>query len=579
MKKLSIKLDQDYKSFIAGFFCDLEGDLIILSGVNGSGKSQLIDIIHRQRSNNKDDVINATIKINDEEIKNKDISFRSFKENINPPETQSGDISKIISYKNQIWQYYSRFHLDINQNELKEFQRASKDAKELLIEKFGEEKFNNNKITQEDINNLDLGNFTWSSDDIFSNIIGDLFYAHAKKVFDGTLACGEIINKKFDASSVGKPPWIKLNELFSELGLEYRFKNEISDYFIKKNDYQLNENPRLYQLKENGDIDVSDPRNISDLSDGEKAIISLIFAFFNDVKYRDKKILLLDEFDATFNPSLTKAFFKLVEKYFIEKNILVVMATHSPVTISLAPEYAGFYEVFNKIKSKKRILSVQRDEYSELRRVNEEFYKKTENQPSRAQELQKNEKDLEKIETEIATVKGVVLFVEGDYDVNYINKAGELLIKKEFLSKITIKDANGFGGLDKIWKHYNSKLSEVIPQKIILLYDCDTDKMDDKKGELYKKVIPNISMHLIRKGIENLFSDDIIIKARRNKKAFIDYTPSFERDVRGISEVVAERYEINVNEKNNLCKWICENATKEDFKNFEKIFEILESIK
>ena len=30
--------------------------------------------------------------------------------------------------------------------------------------------------------------------------------------------------------------------------------------------------------------------------------------------------------------------------------------------------------------------------------------------------------------------------------------------------------------------------------------------------------------------------------------------------------------------KKDLCDWICENATKEDFTNFAQIFEILEQI-
>jgi ABC-type Mn2+/Zn2+ transport system ATPase subunit len=47
MKKLSVNLQQDYKTFKAGFECELEAkhNLIIISGVNGSGKSQLGEII------------------------------------------------------------------------------------------------------------------------------------------------------------------------------------------------------------------------------------------------------------------------------------------------------------------------------------------------------------------------------------------------------------------------------------------------------------------------------------------------------------------------------------------------------
>ncbi|MDR1832510.1 MAG: ABC transporter ATP-binding protein, partial [Fusobacteriaceae bacterium] len=58
MKKISITLNQDYKSFKNGFHQELEGDLIILSGVNGSGKSQLMNIIYGFQN---DSVINRNI--------------------------------------------------------------------------------------------------------------------------------------------------------------------------------------------------------------------------------------------------------------------------------------------------------------------------------------------------------------------------------------------------------------------------------------------------------------------------------------------------------------------------------------
>ncbi len=50
MNKLNIKLNQDYKQFKSGYDINLNGNLIIISGVNGSGKSQLMDIINGSQS-------------------------------------------------------------------------------------------------------------------------------------------------------------------------------------------------------------------------------------------------------------------------------------------------------------------------------------------------------------------------------------------------------------------------------------------------------------------------------------------------------------------------------------------------
>ena len=279
---------------------------------------------------------------------------------------------------------------------------------------------------QEDVNNTDFGDFIWQPDDIFSNFIGDEFFKYAKNVHNSIKKCGES-GAKFDQNSLGLAPWIELNELFSELKLEYRFKSGINDYFLKDDDFQLNEIPKLYQLKENGDIDLDDSRSLLDLSDGEKAIITLIFASFHGTDFEFKKILLLDEFDATFNPSLTEAFFKLIEKYFVSKGILVVIATHSPVTISLAPECARFYEVFSKIKSDSRILSVGKENYAELRIANKEFYEKIAKQSERIKDLILKIDEFEKFKQKLSESTKPFIITEGFTDIKHLKKAKEKL--------------------------------------------------------------------------------------------------------------------------------------------------------
>ena len=106
---------------------------------------------------------------------------------------------------------------------------------------------------------------------------------------------------------------------------------------------------------------------MADLSDGEKAIISLSFASLSGVKQEERKVLLLDEFDANFNPSLTEIFFRILDQYFVSKGILVVIATHSATTIALAPIITSFYEIFKKnAANTNRILPVQKNDYEEL---------------------------------------------------------------------------------------------------------------------------------------------------------------------------------------------------------------------
>ncbi len=170
-----------------------------------------------------------------------------------------------------------------------------------------------------------------------------------------------------------------------------------------------------------------------------------------------------------------------------------------------------------------------------------------------------------------------IVYVEGDHDISFIRTASDHLKFQQLLDKIELRQRNGFRNLDKIWAFYNSNSLEIIAQKKILLYDCDTFKQDENFGNfLFKRVIPTFNEHLISKGIENLFSNFTVQKAIKQKKEFIDRSTK-RGVVRGV-EFYEEINVVNKDEKLNFCKWICDNGTKEDFKYFEVLFKILEEI-
>ena len=69
---------------------------------------------------------------------------------------------------------------------------------------------------------------------------------------------------------------------------------------------------------------------------------------------------------------------------------------------------------------------------------------------------------------------------EGDYDIRYYNRGCRIIKQARCINHVELKDGVGFGNLDRIWKVYNNSVSEVLPNKIILLYDCDTNKQNTK---------------------------------------------------------------------------------------------------
>ncbi|MEH2047956.1 hypothetical protein [Nostoc sp.] len=82
----------------------------------------------------------------------------------------------------------------------------------------------------------------------------------------------------------------------------------------------------------------------------------------------------------------------------------------------------------------------------------------------------------------------------------------------------------------------------------------------------------------IKKGIENLFDVTTLKKALAVKPAFIDITSEYTKTERGTTVTVPEKWEVNKDEKKNLCNWLCANGTREDFYNFIDVFKIIEEI-
>ena len=146
------------------------------------------------------------------------------------------------------------------------------------------------------------------------------------------------------------------------------------------------------------------------------------------------------------------------------------------------------------------------------------------------------------------------------------------------LEKIEIRGGNGAPGLKNIWNGIGKLPPNFVPQKVVLLYDCEYEGEPKNEGNMFKRTIPQESNHPIEKGIENLFSKKTLERACKYKLEFIDIDPEREKRRRGEMITVAEEWTINEDEKTNLCDWLCENGTKEDFQYFSRIFDLLQEI-
>jgi len=310
--------------------------------------------------------------------------------------------------------------------------------------------------------------------------------------------------------------------------------------------------------------------NIFQMSTGQTLVLNLFLTILRDFDLSNtyfeslsdvRGIVLIDEIDLHLHSNLQYQVLPTLIKLF--PKVQFIITSHSPLFIlglkqKLTEEGFSIYEMPNGQKISTETFREFEEAYTYFKATNSYI------------------KDIQK---EIYTSHKPLIYVEGDYDIRYLEKAADVLQKKNVLSNFLLKNANGYGNLDKIWNSLKTAcLAEILPQIIILFYDCDTNKQNENRGKVFKKVIEFHPDTPIEIGIENLFSLKTIEKAQAYNSAFIDFTQETRKTVRGKEVIVPEKKEVNRDEKGKLCTWLCDTGTQEDFVNFEFIFNYLEQV-
>jgi hypothetical protein len=182
-----------------------------------------------------------------------------------------------------------------------------------------------------------------------------------------------------------------------------------------------------------------------------------------------------------------------------------------------------------------------------------------------------------KVKSKVSTIHlKPIIFFEGELDLEYVQKAAILLNEEELLTNVELRQRGCCNNLDKLWVLMTENNWETVPQKKILVYDCDTNRENkDFGGHIYMRTIPKQD-NLIGRGIENLFPDTFVKKAIEYKKEFVDFKETTGTE-RGKSYRCVENI-INKHEKRSFCSWACENGQTADFKNFKIVFEFIKEV-
>lgn len=131
----------------------------------------------------------------------------------------------------------------------------------------------------------------------------------------------------------GPPPWELLNETMAFVGLAYRF---VAPAGV--------EDDLVYEAKvlhEDIDVEVAPAQ----LSSGEKTLLAIAMTLYTGSRLGEAielpQALLLDEADASLHPSMVQSLLRVTDDVFCRRyGVKVLLTTHSPSTVALAPEEA-----------------------------------------------------------------------------------------------------------------------------------------------------------------------------------------------------------------------------------------------
>ncbi len=308
--------------------------------------------------------------------------------------------------------------------------------------------------------------------------------------------------------------------------------------------------------------------NLFQLSTGQAVLLDLFLAIIKDFDLCHSKLdqlsdiegmVIVDEIDLHLHTDLQHDLLPKLIRLF--PKVQFIITTHSPLFL------IGMEKAFSSD-------GLQLIELPDGREIEVERFSEFE---AAYKHMQDSARFQEEVRNRIETSQRPILYLEGTTDIDYLIKAGQLLGRAELLAGFELFDAVGYPHLNKIWDTYKSHLNSTIQRKWILLYDCDAGKPDGNHGNLFRRTIPQLP-NKIASGIENLFTDETIQRAIDHKLAFVDVTKEHSLRERGVEQIIPETWKINRDEKRNLCDWLCDNGTAEEFSKFSFVFDILEEV-
>jgi energy-coupling factor transporter ATP-binding protein EcfA2 len=294
-----------------------------------------------------------------------------------------------------------------------------------------------------------------------------------------------LFRKKFE------PPWVPINNLLDSMGRAagsrdtFRFEVTTPEHSLIRAQHVQNFT-FLAQLRNKSTGAIC---NFDQLSSGEKVLLALAISIhYANETFMLPRALLLDEVDASLHPSMIRTLLKAIENAFVANGSKVILATHSPTTVTLSADSSLFFveagQKPNKVRktSKKEALAL----------LSEGFLTFDEG-----------------LETLKFSGEKLVIFTEG-----HNRKILDQYLKLKNIVGVNFVDAiDSISSKEQLVQYYKLIFAIGLNRKSLFIWDCDAKNLVknlDESEFLYKYVIPkNENNELASTGIENAFPANV----------------------------------------------------------------------
>ena len=487
MEKISLRLPKRYKSLQGGFEWNDIPSFAVVTGVNGVGKTQLLEVVRGRsgkfnnagvfpainreiRSSNgpvnlifSENTTQNKLSINglieyaknsderlvklrnlDEEIKN----LQNFISNYQNQITQTADKIGRLQLENKIRKFEKQINNHLTQKLTVNIYAYDEELKRIAqkLNKIVED------VTEDEIRQLAIDNFeSLTTVDELTRYVANENMRYMRRV---TYLAETHQDEEQKMLVAQERPYQTINRIFRKYGF---------DYFEMLNPFPIDgklDGEIRFQGKEGEVVDYYS------LSSGEQAIVQfVIWSYGQDFRGNRLNTMVLDEPDAHLHPTMCKMMVEIFSEMSTKKEsggggIRIIITTHSPSTVAFTPEGSLF--VMQRDVDNNRVIKATTSEDA-VEILSDGIFTF-----SRA---------MSQYTLFSSSPKQNLVFVEGKTDVRHFKKAMEML---GYELDVDFFDTHDATSLSHFIKCLPAKLLN--KNSLIALFDCDAEGEKGFKG-------------------------------------------------------------------------------------------------